>query len=58
LTGFTEGMRERLRAFGLFTEIISWKLRFFVPIGATGVAILARLLETYPPSRLSEREAA
>jgi hypothetical protein len=51
-------MRERLRAYGLFTEIISWKLRFFVPIGATGVAILARVLETYPASRLSEREAA
>lgn len=58
LTGFTEAMRERLRAYGLFTEIISWKLRFFVPIGATGVAILTRLLETYPASRMSEREAA
>jgi hypothetical protein len=58
LTGFTEAMRERLRAYGLFTEIISWKLRFFVPIGANGVAILACLLETYPASRMSEREAA
>ena len=58
LTGFTDAMRERLRAYGLFTEIISWKLRFFVPIGGAGVAILARLLETYPVSRMSEREAA
>jgi hypothetical protein len=31
-TGFTEPMRERLRAYGLFSEIIAWKLRFFVPI--------------------------
>ena len=36
LSGFTEAMRERLRAYGLFTEIISWKLRFFVPIDAAG----------------------
>ena len=31
LTGFTDTMRDRLRAYGLFGEIISWKLRFFVP---------------------------
>ena len=36
LTGFSEGMRDRLRVFGCFSEIISWKLRFFVPVGATG----------------------
>jgi hypothetical protein len=34
LTGFTDAMRDRLRAWGLFSEIISWKLRFFVPVGA------------------------
>lgn len=58
LTGFTESMRERLRAYGLFTEIISWKLRFFVPVDASGVAVLAKLLDTYPVTRVSEREAA
>ena len=31
LTGFTDAMRDRLRAYGLFGEIISWKLRLFVP---------------------------
>ena len=31
LTGFTPGMRERLNAMGLIHEIISWKLRFFIP---------------------------
>ncbi|MBB5704092.1 putative RNA methylase [Ochrobactrum daejeonense] len=58
LSGFSEAMRERLRAYGLFTEIISWKLRFFLPVDATGVAVLERLLETYPVERIGEREAA
>jgi predicted RNA methylase len=58
LTGFTHAMRERLSAYGLFHEIISWKLRMFVPTDASGVAILARLLERYPLSRVAEREAA
>ncbi|WP_374636093.1 strawberry notch-like NTP hydrolase domain-containing protein [Agrobacterium salinitolerans] len=57
LTGFTEAMRERLRAYGLFTEIISWKLRFFVPIDSTGPAVLGKLLDTYPVARIGEREA-
>jgi len=29
LTGFTDQMRDRLVAYGLFHEIISWKLRMF-----------------------------
>ncbi len=58
LTGFTEAMRERLRAYGLFTEIISWQLRFFVPVDAAGPAILGRLIETYPIERVTERETA
>ena len=58
LTGFTEGMRERLRAYGLFSEIISWKLRFFVPVGPDGTGVLAKLLSLWPISRISEREVA
>ena len=58
LTGFTEAMRDRLRAYGLFSEIISWKLRFFVPVDASGPAVLAKLLDTYPVVRISDREAA
>lgn len=58
LTGFTEAMRERLRAYGLFTEIISWKLRFFVPADASGIVALEKLLATYAIARISEREAA
>ncbi|GAA5661744.1 hypothetical protein Brsp07_00204 [Brucella sp. NBRC 14130] len=57
LSGFTEAMRERLRAYGLFTEIISWKLRFFMPIDSTGPAVLGKLLDTYPVARIGEREA-
>jgi predicted RNA methylase len=58
LTGFTEAMRDRLRTYGLFSEIISWKLRFFVPADATGPGVLAKVLDTYPVARISEREAA
>ena len=31
LCGFTEGMVDRLKAMGLISEIITWKLRLFVP---------------------------
>ncbi|WP_199258227.1 strawberry notch family protein [Paracoccus binzhouensis] len=58
LSGFTELMRERLRAYGLFSEIISWKLRLFVPVGASGPEITARLLDRFPVERIGEREAA
>jgi predicted RNA methylase len=66
LIGFTEPMRERLRAWGLFSEIIAWKLRFFVPIvptasadagPETGETILARLIERYPLVRVCARAA-
>ena len=58
LVGFTEGMRDRLRAMGLFPEIISWKLRFFVPVGSAGPEIVARLLERYPLTGVIDRNAA
>ena len=58
LSGFTDAMRDRLRAYGLFHEIISWTLRMFVPTDATGAAILAKVLERYPVERIGEREAA
>ena len=58
LTGFTPGMRERLTAMGLTHEIISWKLRFFVPVGADGPAILGRLMERHPLTAIADRAAA
>lgn len=58
LSGFNDTMRDRLRAYGLFGEIISWKLRMFVPTDASGVEILSKVLYRYPVERASEREAA
>jgi hypothetical protein len=58
LTGFTDPMRDRLSACGLFHEIISWKLRMFVPTEATGRAIIAKVLERYPVSQVVDRAAA
>jgi hypothetical protein len=58
LSGFTDTMRERLRAYGLFGEIISWKLRMFVPTDATGAGVLAKLLDHYGVERIAKREAA
>jgi len=58
LSGFTDTMRDRLRAYGLFHEIISWKLRMFVPIDAAGPAVLAKVLDRWPVERIGEREVA
>ena len=58
LTGFTDGMVERLKAMGLMSEIIAWRLRLFVPVGANGPAILASLLERHPLQRVIDRAAA
>jgi hypothetical protein len=51
-------MRDRIRTYGLFSEIISWKLRMFVPTDASGVDVLAKVFECYPIERIGEREAA
>lgn len=58
LSGFTDGMVDRLKAIGLMSEIISWKQRLFVPTSASGPDILAQLLERYPLVALTEREVA
>lgn len=58
LSGFSDTMRDRLRAYGLFSEIISWKLRMFVPLDASGIAVLAKIIEHYAIERIAEREAA
>jgi hypothetical protein len=58
LSDFSDTMRDRLRAYGLFSEIISWKLRMFVPTDEEGVGVLAKVLERYPVEHIGEREAA
>ncbi|WLS00641.1 strawberry notch-like NTP hydrolase domain-containing protein [Shinella sumterensis] len=47
LTGFTDGMRDWLRSIGLFSEMIAWKLRFFIPVTDEGAAILSRLMQRH-----------
>jgi hypothetical protein len=58
LSGFTDGMVERLKATGVVSEIISWKLRLFVPIGTSGPTILAGLMERHPLVRIRDKAAA
>lgn len=46
LTGWTKPMRDRLRAIGLFSEIIAFQLRFFVPTDST--TVMEKLLDVFP----------
>jgi len=55
LTGFTSGLVEALKARGLFSEIITWKLRLFVPTGDTGKAVFDRLLDRWALTQVTER---
>ena len=57
LTGFNDLGVERLKAMGLISEIVSWKLRLFVPTGSDGPVILGTLLERFPISSVSDRSA-
>ncbi|RFC64765.1 strawberry notch family protein [Mesorhizobium denitrificans] len=47
LIGFSDGMRDWLKSIGLFSEMISWKLRFFVPVTDDGSAILKKLMHRH-----------
>jgi hypothetical protein len=43
---------------GLISEIISWKLRLFIPTGGQGPVILASLLDRHPLVGVTDRTAA
>ena len=58
LSGFTDGRVERLKAIGLMSEIISWKLRLFVSTGTSGPVILAKVMERHPLVRIADKAAA
>jgi hypothetical protein len=58
LSGFTQRMVECSKAIGLISEILSWKLRLFLPTGEGGPAILARPIEHHPFARRADRAAA
>ena len=47
-----------MKSMCLISEIVSWKLRLYVPTGAVGAEVLGRLLELYAIERLSPRKAA
>ena len=55
LSGFTDGMLDRLKVTGFVSEIIAWKLRLFIPTTANGRAILGALLQRHPLIRIAER---
>ena len=53
------GMVDRLKAMGLISESIAWRLRLFVPNGSKmGPTVLTALLKRYKLIRISERAAA
>ena len=58
LTGFTDGMVPQLKALGLTSEIIAWRLRLFVPTAEhRGPALLSTLLDRHPLLRANPRAA-
>jgi hypothetical protein len=58
LTGFADTALDQLKATGLMSEIIAWKLRLFVPLEDAAPAIIDRILARYPVIRLIDRMAA
>ena len=58
LTGFNDLGIERLKAMGLISEIVSWKLRLYVPTGAVGADVLGKLLDRFPVEQITPRKAA
>ena len=53
LVGFGDTLVDRLKAQGLTSEIIAWKLRLFVPLGGDAVKVLEKLLALYPLLRVA-----
>lgn len=57
LIGFTDAIVSRQKVMGLMSEIISWKLRLFVPINTDGPAMLGQLMQRHPLVGLIDRAA-
>jgi hypothetical protein len=59
LAGFSDGAVGQLKALGLTSEIIAWRLRLFVPAAEDrGPPILAALLKRHPLLGARARAAA
>jgi hypothetical protein len=56
LTGFRDTEVEQLKSFGFFSEIISWRLRLFLPLDGANDA-LDRLFLLYPPLTASAADS-
>jgi hypothetical protein len=46
--GFSDGAVDQLKALGLMSEIITWRLRLFIPTTGAGIAVLGALLDRHP----------
>jgi hypothetical protein len=53
IVGFNDSLVDRLKAQGLISEIIAWKLRLFEPLGEEAAKIVERLLALYPLLRIA-----
>ncbi|AOF98741.1 methyltransferase small domain protein (plasmid) [Blastomonas sp. RAC04] len=58
LSGFNDLGVERLKAMGLISEIVWWKLKLYVPAGAAGADVFAALVDRFPIVRVQDRKAA
>ncbi|WP_439486534.1 strawberry notch-like NTP hydrolase domain-containing protein [Blastomonas fulva] len=58
LGGFNDLGVGRLKAMGLIPEIVSWKLKLYVPAGAAGAEVFAALVSRFAIVRVQERKAA
>lgn len=59
LTGYPEGAVPQLKALGLISEIIAWRLRLFIPTAEDrGPAMLGTILDRHPLVRANARAAA
>jgi hypothetical protein len=47
LIGFIDRVRDWVKSIGLYSEMFSWELRFFVPRSHEGPAVLSRLIERH-----------
>jgi len=53
LVGFADTSVDRLKALGLMSEIIAWKLRLFAPLCDDAATIVEKLLELHPLLRIA-----
>ncbi len=51
LTGHTAAMIPRLKTTGVFTELINWKLRLFVPVSDASPAVIDQIAVLHPVLR-------